>query len=304
MLARRAWQLGFCLCACSVFPDRAVLPEDSESGGDTGTGGSGITAGSGLSGGNATGGSRPQGGTAPFGGAPSGGRAPSGGTRPDGGAPLGGSLGSSSQAGSGGDLVDPGGTGGSDVLGGSGGSGCSVLTLVPGADAWISEAAPKANFGKEMSLQVGSLEQDRAEALLSFDLKEVPAGSQVEKAELELELRTSAGGDRRLSVYRVSQEWNEAQVSWARARSGRGWESGGGADVIEPPSASRDLPLGTAARTRISFDVTADVSDMLDFPMSNLGWAIREERQDAARLELSASEVEDSTPALVVTTCP
>jgi hypothetical protein len=155
-----------------------------------------------------------------------------------------------------------------------------------------------------VSLQVGSLEQDRAETLVSFDLKGIPAGSKVASAELSLELRTSAGSDRRLGVYRVSQQWNEGQVSWVRARSGRDWQSGGGADLVEPPSASLDLPLGTAARTKISFDVTADVSSMLDFPTSNLGWAIREEQQDAARLELSASELEGSTPALVVRTCP
>jgi hypothetical protein len=227
-----------------------------------------------------------------------------GGTKPDGGAPFGGSLGSSSQAGSGGDLVD-GGTGGLEPRpGGSGGAGCSVTSVLPSADAWISEASPKANFGQDMSLQVGSLEQDRAETLLIFELKEIPAGSKVEKAELELELRTSAGGDRRLGVYRASQQWNEGQVSWVRARAGRNWESGGGADVTEPPSASLDLPLGTAARTRISLDVTADVSNMLDFPASNFGWAIREEHQDAARLELSARELEGSTPVLIVTTCP
>lgn len=273
------------LCACSVFPDRAVLLENGGSGGEAG-----LAAGGSLV----------------SGGAPSG-EAGAGGS----GLSHAGESGGVAEGGMSGGVAE-GGVSGGVAEGGVAGAGGSDAGLCPGAlshvlspvsDAWITEADGKGNFGSADGLEVGNLTGELSHALVRFDLSQFTALTQVSSAELSLELRTSAGEARRIGAHRLSREWREDRVSWQQAAPSQIWTTPGG-DAERVPIDNALIALGTSAGTRISWDVRIDVEADLARGGESFGWLLKEVEPERARLRLASREFGAAPPVLTVITCP
>ena len=89
------------------------------------------------------------------------------------------------------------------------------------ADSWVNESLPAANYGDSTTLRVGRLADLRAafdvQTLLHFDLSNVPAGSEVISAKLEL-YQTGASGAERYLIWpeMLGQGWRETAVTWEK----------------------------------------------------------------------------------------
>lgn len=287
----RPWVLG--LCACSVFPERAVLPDENAAGLSAGSGGShsggshaglgGYVAGSAQAGTSAGG----SGGEPGDGGAPtlagsgnvSGG---SGGTGGDAGA----------DAGAGGELAGASGA----SAGSGGGAPCPepvVTRTIADADTWLSEAEPKSNFGSQSTLVISGVAGEQAYGLVRFDPKPLDPSVTVVEARIELELRTVSEA-RTLGLHRVLTGWQERQADWRRI-----------ADAFAPTaSAYADVPADASRGTLVAFHLEGDVLSELYDASARFDWLIKDEEAGASRIEVGARELGADTPALVVVTCP
>jgi len=291
------------LGACSVFPEHAALP-GSGSGGDSvsGSAGTGLSGGVGGMAGSSAAGSTDVAGTAAHpGGAASGGAvhelaAGSGGTDE----PL---AGTNSGAMSG--------QGGSAGLasGGSGGAAfCAdaiVRVLEPVADSWITEAQQKGNFGDAAGLEIGSLSGELSHALVRFDLSPIVEASYsgIFSAELGLELRTATGEAREIGAHRLARDWRESRVSWREATPSGDWAAPGG-DAERVPVDVLSIPLGTAAGTRLVWNVSADVRADMERGGESFGWLLAESAQGRSRVTFASREAPSGIPTLTVVLCP
>lgn len=313
------------LGACSVFPDHAELasgggagrggdggnPEQrgghaGEDGGSSGRqqgGASGSTSGSSSGGevwaGEGGGGSPTDGGTGASG-ATSGGSSDAG-NGGSGGEALGGTTG---EGGSGGEAQ--GGTtsdAGSGNSGEGGGSNCATTQLIPDHDASLSESEPKKNFGSTTSLFVSGVSGARANAALGFNFAPVPSG-RVARATLSVLVNSRSGADDAdVSIFALTQGFDEARANWTIAATGNAKWSTPGGDVAL--SASSTVALGAAGPgDHLTFDITKDVAAVLS-GSSNHGWLISVAPSDVS-LELGARELTapGQSPTLEVETCP
>jgi hypothetical protein len=250
------WLVG----ACSVFPERAVLPERAGGAG----GGAGVTAGSAGAGRGGSGGTAGTGGTAGDGGAvaESGGR---GGEAGDSGGLAGEGGGDSGRAGEnnggGGASAGRGGDGGRSDAGSAGSGGCpsDLVTVATKGDAWIDEARQTTEHGADATLSVtGGADERRL--LVSFPA--APDRGQAMRAVLYLELVANADltrASRALRAFSLPGGFDEATVTWTRRSSGadgRWLEKGGDVGV---DSAAALVPEETVSGP-VAFDVTSLVA--------------------------------------------
>jgi len=93
-------------------------------------------------------------------------------------------------------------------------------TFPADADTWVNEADPAINYGKDTTLRVGRVSDQRLnynqQTLLYFDLGIVPPGSQVITARLEMD-QTFAQGAERYAIWpdMLTKPWREMEVTWA-----------------------------------------------------------------------------------------
>lgn len=250
--------------ACSVFPDRAVLP--SEMGGASGDSSSGALGGmlpAAGSAGNASGNDAGrsgdtesgagEGGESALGGAPGNSQSGTG----SGGLGLAGGSGSTAQA-------------GAAAAGVAGGGGCAAshVVVTPGADAWIDAGDPQANHGSEPELVVLAGASERR-ALLLFNVPATKVGQAFVGAELVLTLSAAPAlgtSARNLSVHLLTQTFSETRVSWKNYSNGaaHAWTAPGGDFVAG--FASGTLRAGDAAlRVDVSAAIAARTSTEVGF---------------------------------------
>jgi hypothetical protein len=248
--------------ACSVFPDRAVLPESDAGGGFAGTllaGAAGAIGGSQATGGNA-GANGELAGTA---GDAAGGAAgeTAGGAA---GETAGGAAGSSA-------------AGAAATAGAGGTAGCaSVHVVLPAtADAWIAAAQPQVNHGSDTQLFVlGGASEQRA--LLAFSLPAAQAGDTLLAAKLTLTLSQApnlGAQSRTLNAHSLTQTFNEGRVTWSNYSNGAAhqWATPGG--DIGTSFGSGTLTSGAA---QLVLDVTALVKAAYSAKQAELGLLVRD----------------------------
>jgi hypothetical protein len=305
--------------ACSVFPDRAVLPD---AGGNAGNSAGGATnggtpaAGGALSGGtagraNAFGGSAGRGNDA---GASAGGGNESGGGE-FGGTDAGGAGGT--DIGSAGASTTGGAAGGSGVMGGSGGGGATTggssggtttctLKLEASADSYLSEVTneQRSTFGSELRLRVGGVASAALHAVVAFDLSALPVTADVRSAVLRFALSAGVDEARTLSVYALAQTFSEGRVSWERFAQSAKWETPGGDTAVSP---SQVLAVGPSlqAGAAVDFDVTNDVAAIAHGVRPGYGWLLAAGPGDLP-IEFTSREsaFPEERPVLVITLCP
>jgi hypothetical protein len=116
-------------------------------------------------------------------------------------------------------------------------------TLSAQADAWIDSNSTSSNKGSDSILKVMSKSGGNLRALVGFDLPAMPAGCELDTAELRVYASSSSSSQRTLEVFRLGGAWTEGGVTWANApqtagsaattTSGSGYREWGVATLVQ-----------------------------------------------------------------------
>lgn len=147
-------------------------------------------------------------------------------------------------------------------------------TVTPSADAYADEANLLGLFGGSDQLEVRSwfviLVPSNRRAFVRFDLGScaIPAAADVRSATLRLHLLTAPSADRTYRVHRVTDAWTEAALSWS-------------AQPNVAASATTSISTGTTDGVWREADVRTDVAAMVAGTVTNQGWRLRDDAEDA-----------------------
>jgi hypothetical protein len=272
--------------ACSVFPDRALLPDSDAAGGTNGgAAGSLIAAGGAVT---SSGGSELAAGQG-------GDLAPSGNEAGD---AAGGAAGAQA-------------TGGEPQVAGSdsgGAPGCSATHVLVSAsgDTWIDAAQPRTTHGSDTQLFVlGGASERRA--LLAFNLPAAKAGTVFVNAALVLTLDQAPDlgtSSRTLNVYPLEVAFNEARATWLNYANGasKTWTTPGG-DFI----ATFGTGVLHAGDTVLRLDASALVAAAYSSKQNALGLLVRDPEIAAVPVDFAFVSQEGlalARPVLDIERCP
>lgn len=91
-------------------------------------------------------------------------------------------------------------------------------------------------------------------AVLKFDTStRIPQGASVTSARLTLTLKKSDPQSRTLSLYRITQSFQESQATWTTRKSGYRWTASGG----DLSSRITTFNVGTSVGSKVTIDVTS-----------------------------------------------
>jgi hypothetical protein len=161
-------------------------------------------------------------------------------------------------------------------------------TLSAEADAWIDQSSPSSNKGDDSILKVMSKSGNKAlRALVRFDLPTLPAGCQLDTAELRLYAGSSSSSERTLEALRLDGDWEENGVNWDNA-----------------PDTAGDAVTTTSGNGYREWGVETLVQAMYSSGQNN-GFLVKDadEGQDAEQ-QFFAREKGESPPQLVLTFKP
>jgi len=160
-------------------------------------------------------------------------------------------------------------------------------------DAQISADSPNTNYASGTSINVDGL-TPHAHAVVKFPtlFTQVPAGAIILSAQLRLNC-TNAGNA--MNLYRLTQDWTEAEVAWNTASTGVSWGTGG----ADGPSCRDSIayPADCSATGLRTVDVT-DVVQAWSDGAANCGILLTDGGTDG--IDFTSSETANS-PALTVT---
>ena len=130
-------------------------------------------------------------------------------------------------------------------------------------DTFLDSNNPNQNYGDGSTINVegGSTLVFKQRALLKFDLSSIPSGMIITKATLKM----YATGywtpitTQTLTVYRVTQDWDELQATWNNRLTGTGWTG------TDPAGAGGTwTTTGSVAQTAVSSGLTPIIWDVTD----------------------------------------
>lgn len=168
-------------------------------------------------------------------------------------------------------------------------------------DTYISQNSSTTNYGAALTVNMDG--QDPAKtakdvsALLSWDISDIPPGSQVTAASITLNVVNSSGGQA-YEVYRLLRGWDELSCTWNRLASGTNWTGAGATGVTDrDPTVLGSLGTSSTGMHTITLNASgvAMVQEWVDNPTSNAGVIIMD-AVNTNGLDVSSSEV--STAAL------
>jgi RHS repeat-associated protein len=149
-----------------------------------------------------------------------------------------------------------------------------------------------ANYGTDKDLLVGSATGSVFRSLLDFDLRDIPAGTQITDSSLTLWQQYTNDVDATLRAFRLTSRWEEGSggsgpatctgdgATWYDATGGQQWKTQGG-DFDPTPIASVRKTAGDAP-TRDVYDVTAAVQAWTSGSSPNLGLLLKTDDETLA----------------------
>lgn len=142
-------------------------------------------------------------------------------------------------------------------------------TLTAVADSYVDEALPDTAFGPEEYVAVSSGPTDRR-AFVRFDIAScgVPAGAEVRSARMSLLLTAAPAWARTWEVQRVTDVWHGPTVTWNTAPT----VAAGVTDTAA---------VGTVAGVAVSWNVRADVADVVSGAATDRGWRIADADEES-----------------------
>ena len=176
----------------------------------------------------------------------------------------------------------------------------------PVADAHFSQWHPYENYGDSELLAVRSA--NVSDAFIRFDLSDIPLGSQIIEARLDLQLVSATNANTlTIQVQRANRAWTESGLTWNDASSGQPWTGGGASAVPEDRSdeiyASATISENTAG---FSLDVTELVRDWVQQGVQNNGLILHGESWGQVQYNLASRESAEASqrPLLTITYLP
>jgi hypothetical protein len=133
-------------------------------------------------------------------------------------------------------------------------------------DASIYKNSPGSNFGTSHTLLTSPWFNTYVyRFVIQFDLSQIPAGSTIQSAQLQLALSTTQGTTRTLQIHRVTEAWDEVSVNWSSIATH--YDS---ANVTD----SKTMAWVTSG---VVFDVTSDMQAFFSGQKDNFGWMVKQE---------------------------
>jgi len=159
--------------------------------------------------------------------------------------------------------------GGPDTIHSSGrraklGIGSAETVLVATADTCVTDRVPYGNLGDWTSLMVGyeSENMGTTRSLVRFSLNDIPAGSRVSSAYLELWCWAAyLWSDMDITAYRISRDWKEMEATWNNIAN----------RFAEPYDTITVGGLLTGANRHHRWDITQLVQGWVNGSFSNYG---------------------------------
>jgi RHS repeat-associated protein len=114
-------------------------------------------------------------------------------------------------------------------------------------DAMILSDAPDTNYDGNWRLSVGTSNSGKARSLLRFDVSQIPAGTQVDSATLELyydQTFTTNANDVLVRAYKVTAPWDAATVTWNSFGDASG-QQGRNREIVDNSDVGKVAAVGT-----------------------------------------------------------
>ncbi|MCX7671674.1 MAG: DNRLRE domain-containing protein, partial [Anaerolineae bacterium] len=171
------------------------------------------------------------------------------------------------------------------------GGACVVLQPGPttGYDAYIKKEKPDERRGTDPELRVKGEANKLKRALLRFDLSSLPSDAIISSATLSLFVKAASGGALTINARRVTQSWNETEVTWKARDKAAGllWTTQGG-----------DYDATVAASTVVddtknvwrSWNITSLVSGWVSAPATNYGLILEASSSNAEKVFKSSDD--------------
>ncbi len=181
-----------------------------------------------------------------------------------------------------------------------------TITRTPVADTYFNQWSPYDNYGYSLTLGVRSASV--SDAFLRFELDDIPIGSRVLEARLELtQLATTNTNTLTLEVQKVNRAWTEAGLTWVQAQAGAPWHAGGAAAVPEDRDAQVYARQTLTPHSReIQLDITALVQAWIEQGQPNYGLILHGQSWGQVRYSFASREWKDAAlrPRLIITYLP
>ncbi|MEV0663872.1 DNRLRE domain-containing protein [Actinomadura luteofluorescens] len=130
-------------------------------------------------------------------------------------------------------------------------------------DTMISSDGPTQNYDDNWRLSVGTTNTGKSRALLKFPLDQIPAGTQIDSAQLQLyydQNHTSSTNAVTLEARRATQAWDETTATWNSANGITG-ELSGNTEQVDDGDPGKTALNGTWTRLN-TFDGSAVGNDL------------------------------------------
>lgn len=191
-----------------------------------------------------------------------------------------------------------------------------TIEIAASADATINRGTPNSNNGLGTILDVKP-EPDVARTVVKFNLEELAAsgitGADIESAFLEFDITLNYDWEEKgstaqymVTAHRQMSDWKESEVSWDCSDlncSAAGWFGGEfnptGTHSAKAATRSQNeiIPLDS----RVQFDLTLDVKEMIDKVVPNFGWLIKKDMESETGIIQFSSREGTSAPRLILT---
>jgi len=146
-----------------------------------------------------------------------------------------------------------------------------ILTYIPIDDTYVVEIQPYYNVGSVPYVAVrnsGPGNDWEVNSLIRYDLSEIPSGTNIVSADLNLYYYTWDSNNpsgREYTMYRITSDWNEDTTTWNTRP-----------DYHSEMTSSAYVPGIT--QTWMTWDVTDDAQDFINGVKENYGWQIMDEQ--------------------------
>jgi hypothetical protein len=105
-----------------------------------------------------------------------------------------------------------------------------------GIDTYLSENSPNSNYGTSTSLTIDyAVDGDNSDALIKFDLSDIPKGSTIEEAILTVHVESYISLAMQADLYRIlsaNGDWTEGGATWNKKDGTNDWAGSAGCETI------------------------------------------------------------------------
>jgi hypothetical protein len=142
--------------------------------------------------------------------------------------------------------------------------------LYPTDDSYLDMLMPNETRGDQERMNTrnryGATDDWELNPVIKFDLTEIPTDSIIKSAKLHLYYyyyESTDPADRSLSLYKILEDWNEEDVTWA--------------DRPAVSNITTDVAIVPDSFGWITWDVKEDIQDFINGSKENYGWSIIDE---------------------------